>query len=87
LAGPGRADAYDAVPYFWCDQYDVKLQMLGVPSGYDNLEVIEGDVDDWKFVAAYGKNGRIIAVLSTIPGRVHDYRSAIADRAPFPSRL
>lgn len=84
LAGPDRADTYDEVPYFWSDQYDVKVQMLGVPQDYDAVKIIEGDPDDWAFVAAYGKQGRTIAVLATCPGRVHAYRDAIAARAPFP---
>ncbi|WP_375483401.1 NAD(P)/FAD-dependent oxidoreductase [uncultured Mycobacterium sp.] len=86
LAGPGRGDAYGEVPYFWSDQYDVKLQMLGVPDDYDAMQVIEGDIDGWTFLAAYGRDGRTIAVVSTIPGRVHAYRSAIADRAAFPPK-
>lgn len=86
LAGPGQGDEYDEVPYFWSDQYDVKLQMLGVPDDYDAMQVIEGNIDAWKFVAAYGRDGRTIAVVSTIPGRVHAYRSAIADRAAFPPK-
>ncbi|HZE15743.1 MAG TPA: FAD/NAD(P)-binding oxidoreductase, partial [Mycobacterium sp.] len=84
LAGPGHGEAFDDVPYFWSDQYDVKLQMFGVPDDYDKMQVIEGDTDEWNFVAAYGRNGRTIAVVSTIPGRVHAYRGAIADRAAFP---
>jgi NADPH-dependent 2,4-dienoyl-CoA reductase/sulfur reductase-like enzyme len=84
LANSEGAAAYDEVPYFWSDQYDVKLQMLGVPQDYDALQIIEGDPDDWKFVAAYGKDGRTIAVLATIPGRVNAYRKAIADSAAFP---
>ena len=84
LAGPGHGEAYDEVPYFWSDQYDVKLQMFGVPNGYDAVQVIEGDADTWEFVAAYGQKGRTIAVVSTIPGRARVYRSAIADRADFP---
>ena len=32
---PDNAQEYDAVPYFWSDQYDVKLQMIGVPTDYD----------------------------------------------------
>lgn len=87
MTGPAEAQEYDAVPYFWSDQYDVKLQLLGVPTGYDTVEVIEGSVRDNQFVAVYGKSGRTIAVLSTIPGRVHDYRSAIADGTTFPPRL
>jgi NADPH-dependent 2,4-dienoyl-CoA reductase/sulfur reductase-like enzyme len=84
LAGRERADTYDEVPYFWSDQYDVKVQMLGVPTDYETIEVIEGDHDGWEFVAAYGRDGRTIAVLGTIPGRVHAYRDAIASRAEFP---
>lgn len=84
LAGPGHGEAYDEVPYFWSDQYDVKLQMFGVPDGYDAMQVIEGDADSWEFVAAYGRNGRTIAALSTIPGRARTYSSAIAQRAAFP---
>ncbi|OBA85073.1 pyridine nucleotide-disulfide oxidoreductase [Mycobacteriaceae bacterium 1482268.1] len=87
LLGPDDAQEYDAVPYFWSDQYDVKLQLLGVPLGYDSMEVIDGSVGDGEFVAAYGKDSRTIAVLSTIPDRVTDYRSAVADFATFPPAL
>jgi NADPH-dependent 2,4-dienoyl-CoA reductase/sulfur reductase-like enzyme len=87
LTGPGDAEQYDAVPYFWSDQYDVKLQLVGVPIGYESIKVIEGNIREKGFVAAYGKGGRTIAVLSTIPGRVDDYRSAIADGTAFPPRL
>ncbi|ORV10702.1 NAD(P)/FAD-dependent oxidoreductase [Mycobacterium celatum] len=86
LAGPDAAEAYDEVPYFWSDQYDVKVQMLGVPTSYDALKIVEGDPDAWEFVAAYGRDGRTIAVLGTVPHRVHAYRDAIAKRAEFPPK-
>ena len=86
LAGPDRAEAFDTVPYFWSDQYDVKVQMIGTPSDYDAVEIIEGNADGWEFVAAYGRGGRTIAVLGTIPNRVHAYRDAISDRADFPPK-
>jgi NADPH-dependent 2,4-dienoyl-CoA reductase/sulfur reductase-like enzyme len=86
LAGADRAEAYDEVPYFWSDQYDVKLQMLGVPGDYDAVEIVEGDPDAGGFVAAYGRGGRTIAVLGTISGRVYAYRDAIEKRAEFPPR-
>ncbi|MCV7101613.1 NAD(P)/FAD-dependent oxidoreductase [Mycobacterium palustre] len=84
LAGRGNAEPHDDIPYFWSDQYDVKVQMLGVPTDYDAVEVVEGDPDGWEFVAAYGRGGRTIAALSTIPGRVDAYRDAIGARAAFP---
>jgi NADPH-dependent 2,4-dienoyl-CoA reductase/sulfur reductase-like enzyme len=86
LAGPDRAEAFDMVPYFWSDQYDVKVQMIGTPSDYDAIEIVEGDADGWEFVAAYGRGGRTIAVLGTIPNRVHAYRDAISNRAEFPPK-
>ena len=86
LAGPDRAETYDEVPYFWSDQYDVKLQMLGVPTGYDAVQVVEEGQEAWKFVAAYGRGGRTIAVLGTVPNRVHAYRNALKSRAEFPPR-
>jgi NADPH-dependent 2,4-dienoyl-CoA reductase/sulfur reductase-like enzyme len=86
LAGPDHAEAFDAVPYFWSDQYDVKLQMLGVPTDYDAVEVVEGDTEGGEFVAAYGRGGRTIAVLGTIPNRLHAYRDAISGRADFPPK-
>ncbi|ULE34552.1 NAD(P)/FAD-dependent oxidoreductase [Mycobacterium sp. IDR2000157661] len=86
LAGPQDGPAFDELPYFWSDQYDVKLQMLGTPMEYDAVSVIDGDPGTWEFVAAYGRNGRTVAVLSTVPGRVNDYRDAIAAGAEFPPR-
>lgn len=66
------------------DQYDVKLQTLGLPIDYDAVEVIEGDAEPWEFVAAYGRSGRTVAVLVAVPGRVNAYREAIEKRAAFP---
>jgi NADPH-dependent 2,4-dienoyl-CoA reductase/sulfur reductase-like enzyme len=86
LVGPDRAEAYDDVPYFWSDQYDVKVQMLGVPTDYDAVEIVEGDPGGWEFVAAYGRGGHTIAVLGTIRNRVSAYRDAISKRAEFPPK-
>jgi len=48
----GAACAYDAKPWFWSDQYDVKLQIAGLSTGYDRIVVREGDgdtVSHWYF--------------------------------------
>ena len=65
---PTTLEAFDEVPYFWSDQYDLKLQMLGVTTDYDAFEIIEGDPDAWDFVAAYGRRGRTVAVPGHDPG-------------------
>jgi NADPH-dependent 2,4-dienoyl-CoA reductase/sulfur reductase-like enzyme len=87
LAGPQHAEQYSEVPYFWSDQYDVKLQTLGVTTDYDDFHIVEGDPRDWRFVAAYGREGRTVAVLATIPGRVDAYRDAIGNRTEFPPKV
>lgn len=84
LAGKDRAEQYNELPYFWSDQYHLKIQMLGVTTDYDAFEIIEGDSHAEGFVAAYGRDGRIIAAVGTIPDRVHSYRDAISKRAEFP---
>jgi len=52
---------YDAVPWFWSDQYDLKLQIAGLGAGYDEI-VVRGSPEDRKFAAFYLKNGTLIAV-------------------------
>lgn len=57
----GKNKPYDALPWFWSDQYDLKLQMAGLNQGYDQV-VIRGDRDHSRsFAAFYLKNGQLIA--------------------------
>lgn len=55
-------DAYvEEAPWFWSDQYDLKLQIAGLFQGYDQL-VMRGDAAERSFAAFYYKDARIIAV-------------------------
>jgi 3-phenylpropionate/trans-cinnamate dioxygenase ferredoxin reductase subunit len=59
----GIDKVYDAVPWFWSDQYDVKLQMVGLSEGFDRV-VIRGDaINKAKtgFALFYFKDNRLIA--------------------------
>ena len=47
-------------PWFWSDQYDVKLQIAGLSTGYDNF-VVRGSIDDKKFAVFYFKDDVLIA--------------------------
>ena len=49
------------VPWFWSDQYDLKLQTVGLSRGYDTL-VVRGHMDERSFCAFYLRAGRIVAV-------------------------
>ncbi len=48
-------------PWFWSDQYDLKLQIAGLSTDYDTI-VLRGDPKDRKFAAFYLRNGTLIAV-------------------------
>lgn len=52
---------YDEVPWFWSDQYDVKLQTVGLSQGHDQI-VVRGDQTAKKFSVFYLQAGRLIAV-------------------------
>jgi len=59
----GRERPFRAAPWFWSDQYDCKLQMVGLSSGYDEV-VARGDLTKPAFSAYYFRAGRLIAVDS-----------------------
>jgi 3-phenylpropionate/trans-cinnamate dioxygenase ferredoxin reductase subunit len=57
----GRETHYCEVPWFWSDQYDLKLQIAGLSDGYDEI-VIRGNPAERSFACLYLKKGRLIAV-------------------------
>ena len=57
----GEELQYSQVPWFWSDQYDLKLQIAGVSDGYDEI-VMRGSQEDRSFACAYLQEGRLIAI-------------------------
>lgn len=57
----GEETPYDAVPWFWSNQYDLKLQTVGLSIGYDAV-VLRGDVAARSFSVIYLKHGHVIAL-------------------------
>jgi 3-phenylpropionate/trans-cinnamate dioxygenase ferredoxin reductase subunit len=57
----GQQVAHAGVPWFWSDQYDLKLQMVGLSQGYDQV-VIRGSMEAHNFSAFYLKDGVVISV-------------------------
>ncbi len=64
----GNKKPYNEVPWFWSDQYDIKLQIAGLSFGYDQ-SVVRGNPDDKSFAVFYLKDGAIIAVdaINAVP--------------------
>jgi 3-phenylpropionate/trans-cinnamate dioxygenase ferredoxin reductase subunit len=75
VAGPDPTP-FVPVPYIWSDQYDLKIQMYGLPRGADSFTVIDGSIAERKLVAIYGKNGRARAAVG-----INMFRSLRAARA------
>jgi 3-phenylpropionate/trans-cinnamate dioxygenase ferredoxin reductase subunit len=57
----GAPVAYSEVPWFWSDQYDLKLQIAGLSTGFDEV-VLRGDPATRSFAAFYLAAGRLLAV-------------------------
>lgn len=66
----GREAAYDAVPWFWSNQYDLKLQTVGLSAGFDQA-VVRGNPEDRSFSVIYLRQGRVIAIDAV--NAVRDY--------------
>ncbi len=63
LAGRAAAAAFDPVPYVWSDQYDVKIQVIGFPAADDDVEVVDGDLGERRFVAVYARGGAVTGAV------------------------
>ena len=56
----GKPQVYKVVPWFWSEQYDLKLQMVGISAGFDRL-VLRGDLGGRAFTAFYLRDGHLIS--------------------------
>ena len=58
----GKKKPYNELPWFWSDQYDLKLQIAGLSQGFDNV-VIRGDIENGReFAAFYFEGDKLLAV-------------------------
>jgi 3-phenylpropionate/trans-cinnamate dioxygenase ferredoxin reductase component len=77
-----EATAVVVVPYFWSDQYDVKIQCLGEPAAGDIVHIVEDD--GRKFLAFYERDGAVSGVVGGgMPGKVMKNRAKIAAAVPI----
>lgn len=53
---------YDSLPWFWSDQFDVKLQMVGLSAGYNKILLRQEADSEYKFSVWYFENERLLAV-------------------------
>lgn len=77
----GERIPFSPVPYFWSDQYDVRIQVYGRPTTAD-FTAVEGSIDDGPFAAVQrDESGRITAVAGwNMPRRLRELRQDLANQ-------
>jgi NADPH-dependent 2,4-dienoyl-CoA reductase/sulfur reductase-like enzyme len=63
----GGATAYDAPPWFWSDQYDTNIQVVGNPAGGE--EIIRGDVPSGRFTTISIRDGEVVGGIAVNSAR------------------
>lgn len=84
----GQDAAYHAVPWFWSNQYDLKLQTVGLSIGHD-ATVLRGDPATRSFSIIYLKAGRVIALdcVNAVKDYVQGRKLVETAATPDPARL
>ncbi len=87
LAGKA-ATAFTSVPYFWSDQFEVKIQAIGLPDSGDDVHVVAGSIAERRFVACYGRNGRLSGVVGfNSPRQLMGFRALLDRQATIDEAL
>jgi NADPH-dependent 2,4-dienoyl-CoA reductase/sulfur reductase-like enzyme len=87
-AGPAYAPAFAPVPYFWSDQYGIRLQVLGTPRGSDEVHITEGSPEEGKFVALFGRADRFRGVMAIgKPRQLMGYRPLLVEGSSWDDAL
>lgn len=63
-----KPNPYIALPWFWSDQFDMNLQLIGYPSQWDDV-IVRGDPDSSKFTAWYMQGNQVVAANAINNGR------------------
>jgi 3-phenylpropionate/trans-cinnamate dioxygenase ferredoxin reductase subunit len=78
---------YAQIPWFWSDQYDLKLQIAGLSSGYDRV-IIRGDMASRSFACLYLCDGQLIAIDAiNNPRDFVQAKALIANKAVIAARI
>ena len=75
---------YTPVPWFWTDQYGLKLQLLGSPVDHDELRFVIGSPEDDKFVGIYRRGDRLAAAIGMgLPAKLNKFRKPLENNASW----
>ena len=84
LAGSGKAPAYASVPFFWSNQYDLKIQSAGRLGDADESEIVYGSLAERDFLKLYGHKGKLVGALAfNQPRKLIGYRRKLREDVAF----
>jgi len=84
LAAGEAPEPYEPLPFFWSDQFEHRIQFLGRASADDDVRVVAGSIADGKFLALFGRNGRLHGALGVnAPRWVMPTRKLFLERASW----
>ncbi|MFE4537637.1 NAD(P)/FAD-dependent oxidoreductase [Streptomyces scopuliridis] len=85
LLHPEARKPFAPVPYFWSDQYDMKIQAYGYLRGHDEVAVVDGDLAGRRFLAVYRTGDRVTGVLAVgmPPKAIRPWRQTVAAGAAW----
>ncbi|MGH7288572.1 MAG: NAD(P)/FAD-dependent oxidoreductase, partial [Myxococcota bacterium] len=84
LAGESGGEPFAPVPFVWSDQYDRKIQLAGRIEDADQTRLVDGSLEERRFVMLFGRGGRLRGVLGmNRPRLVMKYRGLIREGARF----
>jgi NADPH-dependent 2,4-dienoyl-CoA reductase/sulfur reductase-like enzyme len=88
VCGPAERRAHKPLPTFWSNQFGLNLKSVGLPTVAEDVVVTQGSIAERRFVAAYGKRGRVVAAVAVNMARwLPAYHALIEACAAFPPDL
>ena len=88
LANPDAAVPFTTVPFFWSDQYDLRIQCHGHILPGDDCAIVEGSLAERKLLALFGREGHVSGLVAiNLPRRATAMRAAVVARQPERGRL
>ncbi len=88
VCAPADRRPHVTVPAFWSSQFGVNMKSVGVPSTAEEVVITQGSLDDARCVAAYGKDGQVVAAVTFNQAMwLEYYRRLIEQAAPFPPTI
>ena len=85
---PASRRPHVEVPRFWSSQFGVNIKLVGVATAADHVAIVQGSLENLSCVAAYGKDGQLVAAAAFDQAKYLDsYLSFIEQAAPFPLKL